>query len=166
MPLLMIFFFALAAHMESSLGNLFPGPQRSNAPPLPHCNSSTLMSVVLLPVRSRGGRRYFVSFLDDYTRFSKVYFISKKSEVFKCFQQYSAEATKLHGADVVKLLFGHSSAVKSLQIDGGGEYASQEFRTWCADRGITLSVTTPDTPHNSNAERLGGYSSKRPKPSC
>jgi len=128
--------------------------QRSTTAPLQLIHSDVCGP---FPVRSRGGRRYFVSFLDDYTRFSKVYFISKKSEVFKCFQQYSAEATKLHGADVVKLLFGHSSAVKSLRIDGGGEYASQEFRTWCADRGITLSVTTPDTPsHNSNAEHLGG----------
>ena len=35
---------------------------------------------------SLGGSRYFISFIDDYTRHMWIYLIEKKSEVFDCFQ--------------------------------------------------------------------------------
>ena len=34
---------------------------------------------------SLGGSRYFVSFIDDYTRHTWIYLIERKSEVFDCF---------------------------------------------------------------------------------
>ena len=33
---------------------------------------------------SLGGRRYFISFVDDYSRQTWMYLIEKKSEVFDC----------------------------------------------------------------------------------
>jgi len=35
-----------------------------------------------MPTESIGGRRYSVTFIDNYTRCCKVYFIRSKSEVF------------------------------------------------------------------------------------
>ena len=81
-----------------------------------------------------------------------VYFMAKKSEVFQKFREFSAVATKLHGADILKLRFQHSNAVQSLRVDGGGDN-----RAYCRSVGVTVSVTTPHTPeHNAKAERLGG----------
>ena len=57
----------------------------------------------------RGGFCYFVTFQDDYTKFAMVYFMAKKSEVFQKFREFSAVATKLHGADILKLHFQHSN---------------------------------------------------------
>ena len=85
-----------------------------------------------------------------------VYFLARKSEVFQKFHEFSAVATKLHGTNILKLRFQHSNAVQSLRVDGGGEYASNQFKLYCKQTGVKLSVTTPYTPvHNTKAERLG-----------
>ena len=84
--------------------------------------------------------------------------MAKKSEVFQKFQEFSAVATKLHGADILKLCFQHSNAVQTLRVDGGGEYSSNAFRAYCKSVGVTVSVTTPHTPeHNAKAECPGVY---------
>ena len=52
---------------------------------------------------SSAGLRYFVTFQDDFTQFSAVYFLANKSEVFQKFRELLASATKLHSTDIVKL---------------------------------------------------------------
>ena len=42
----------------------------------------------LMPTASIGGKRYFVTFIDDYTRCCRVYFIRSKSEVFEKFREF------------------------------------------------------------------------------
>ena len=41
----------------------------------------------LAKVASKGGSRYFVSFVDDYSRYAWVYFLKHKNEVFETFKQ-------------------------------------------------------------------------------
>ena len=41
-----------------------------------------------IPADSIGGRRYFVAFIDDYTRCCKVYFMKNKWEVFDKFKEF------------------------------------------------------------------------------
>jgi transposase InsO family protein len=44
--------------------------------------------------------------------------------------------------------------LKILRTDGGGEYNSNEFKEYCAEKGIIHEVTAPYTPqHNGLAER-------------
>ena len=38
--------------------------------------------------RSLGGGNYFVTFIDDFSRYMYVRIISRKSEVFRCFKEY------------------------------------------------------------------------------
>ena len=45
-----------------------------------------LMCGVLLEILSLGGSRYFVTFIDDFSRKVWVYFIKQKSEVFEKFK--------------------------------------------------------------------------------
>ena len=89
--------------------------------------------------------------------FSMVYFLARKSEVFQKVYEFSAVATKLHRTDILKLPFQHSNAVQSLRVDRGGEYTSNQFKLYCKQTGVKLSVTTPYTlVHNAKAVSLGG----------
>ena len=39
-------------------------------------------------VKTRRGKSYFITFIDDFTRFGHIYLISHKHEVISCFQNY------------------------------------------------------------------------------
>ena len=43
-------------------------------------------------VLTRGGRRYFVAFIDDYSKFCYTYLLKSKDEVIDWFKVYKAEA--------------------------------------------------------------------------
>ncbi|GJW94200.1 gag-pol polyprotein [Tanacetum coccineum] len=77
------------------------------------------------PVQSLGGAKYFVSFIDDYSRRCWVYPIKKKSDVFEVFKVYKAR---------VELDSGKK--IKCLRTDNGGEYTGDEFDTFCRQEGI------------------------------
>lgn len=90
------------------------------------------------------GSRYFVTFTDDYSRASMVYFMQHKSEVFEKFKEFVAMAEARHGKRLAKL-----------RADNGGEYISNELKAYCKEKGIELSYTVPHHPEmNPIAERL------------
>ncbi|GJR91241.1 retrovirus-related pol polyprotein from transposon TNT 1-94 [Tanacetum coccineum] len=96
------------------------------------------------PVQSLGGAKYFVSFIDDYSRRCWVYPIKKKSDVFEVFKVYKAR---------VELDSGKK--IKCLRTDNGGEYTGDEFDTFCRQEGIKRQFTTAYTPQqNGVAERM------------
>ena len=43
---------------------------------------------------SRGGKKYFITFIDDYTRFCYVYLLDSKDEAIDAFKQYKNEVEK------------------------------------------------------------------------
>ena len=47
-----------------------------------------------LNVQARGGYEYFVTFIDDYSRYGYVYLMQRKSETFEKFKEFTAEAEK------------------------------------------------------------------------
>ena len=86
----------------------------------------------------------FVSFTDDYSHFSMVFLINKKSEAFEKFREYKA---------IVEAKFGKKIAV--LRCDNGGEYLSKQQSEYYKKKGINLETTVPYTPQsNGVAERL------------
>lgn len=90
------------------------------------------------------GDKYFVTFIDDFTHFVTVYLIKCKSEVFKCFKQYKAAA---------EVQFNNK--ISLLRMDNGGEYTSNEFRTFCSTNGIKMEYTVPYNPQqNGVSERF------------
>ncbi|GJX23727.1 retrovirus-related pol polyprotein from transposon TNT 1-94 [Tanacetum coccineum] len=96
------------------------------------------------PVQSLGGAKYFVSFIDDYSRRCWVYPIKKKSDVFEVFKVYKAR---------VELDSG--TKIKCLRTDNGGEYIGDEFDLFCRQDGIKRRFTTAYTPQqNGVAERM------------
>ena len=87
-------------------------------------------------VRARHGGVYFITFIDDYTRFGHVYLISHKSEALECFRKY------------INLVENQlDKRIKMLRTNRGREYLSDEFKQLCDDKGIDRQLTIPRTPH-------------------
>ena len=97
-----------------------------------------------VPTRSRRGHFYWVSFVDDHSRFPAVYFITEKSDVFTMFKRYRAWAENVTGR-----------RIGILRDDKGGEYVSGDFDRYLADAGIRREHSIRDTPQQLGvAERL------------
>ncbi|GAU40628.1 hypothetical protein TSUD_190050 [Trifolium subterraneum] len=96
-----------------------------------------------MQVDSIGGNKYFVSFVDDFSRKIWTYLINKKSDVLSVFKKFKS---------VVERQSGHK--LKVLRTDGGGEYVSHDFAELCESEGIVHEVIPPYTPQqNGSAER-------------
>ena len=95
------------------------------------------------PVETLGKKRYYISFTDDYTRHTTVYFLHTKDEAFDSYRVYEAW-----------LSTQYKVRIKCLNSDRGGEYMSKEFSDHLKKAGTTRRLTVHDTPeHNGVAER-------------
>ena len=56
-----------------------------------------------LNVQARGGYEYFVTFIDDYSRYEYVYLIQRKSKTFGKFKEFLAEAKRQLGKSLLCL---------------------------------------------------------------
>ncbi|GJY24182.1 putative RNA-directed DNA polymerase [Tanacetum coccineum] len=104
-------------------------------------------------VASIGGSRYYVTFIDDNSRKVWVYFLKNKSEVFNTFKKWKAAVEN-----------ETNLRVKCLKSDNGGEYSSRDFIEYCAENGIRMLKTVPETPQqNGVAERMNRTLNERAK---
>ena len=93
-------------------------------------------------VQSRGGKKYFVTFIDDSTRFCYVYLLRSKDEAIESFIHYKNEVENQLG-----------KRIKRIRSDRGGEYVSP-FGEYCSNHGIIHETTAPYSPQqNGIAER-------------
>ena len=107
-----------------------------------------------MQVNSTGGSRYMLTFTDDYSRYTHVYFLKKKSEVLQKFKDFVALAENMSGNHVEKLNI-YTNNFKKFRTDNGGEYTSNEFQKYCSEKGIAREFTNPHTPEqNGVSERL------------
>ncbi|MCO5569788.1 hypothetical protein L7F22_023503 [Adiantum nelumboides] len=89
------------------------------------------------------GCRYFITFSDDYSRMTWVYFLKAKSEAFEVFLEFKVMVEKENGCHI-----------KCLCTDGGGEYMSHNFDDYLREQGIRRQITCRYTPQqNGVAER-------------
>ncbi|KAE8696959.1 hypothetical protein F3Y22_tig00110637pilonHSYRG00407 [Hibiscus syriacus] len=96
------------------------------------------------PITSLGRTKYFVSFIDDYSRRCWVYPIKKKKDVFSTFKKLKAR---------VELDSGNK--IKCFRTYNGGEYTSEEFDDFCRKEGIKRQFTVANTPQkNGVVERM------------
>jgi transposase InsO family protein len=77
------------------------------------------------PVISLGGARYFVSFIDDFSRRCWVYLIRRKVDVLAVFKTFKA-----------RVELESEKKIKCLRTDNGGEYTSDEFDNFYQYEGI------------------------------
>lgn len=96
-----------------------------------------------MKVASIGGSRYFITFIDDYTKYFSVYMMKNKDEALQKFKDFSL---------LVENQFG--SKIKKIRSDNGGEYINEEFDIYLKKCGISRNKTIPYTPQqNGVAER-------------
>ena len=94
--------------------------------------------------KSLSGCEYFMTFIDDKTRFTWVYMLKRKSQAFDKFLEWKAMAEKSTG-----------EKLKTLRSDNGGEYLSSDFQKYLLQEGIVHQRTVPKTPEqNGVAERI------------
>jgi hypothetical protein len=96
-----------------------------------------------LPSSSISGYVYYVSFIDDYSHKTWVYFLKSKDEMFIKFKEFKALIENISERNI-----------KIFRSNNGGEYTSNEFANFCKDVGIKKELTTPYNPQqNGVAER-------------
>ena len=89
---------------------------------------------------SLGNKRYYVTFIEDHSRYCYLYLVHSKNEALEMFKAYKTE---------VELQTGYK--IKRLRTDRGGEYMDEEYFRSC---GIIHERTAPYTPQqNGVAER-------------
>ncbi|KAL4348199.1 hypothetical protein GQ457_17G003570 [Hibiscus cannabinus] len=94
-------------------------------------------------IPSLGGNRYYLTFIDDYSRKCWVYVLKEKSEALAKFKEFKAVAEKQSG-----------QFVKILRSDRGSEYTKNLLEDFCKEHGIIHQLTVRYTPQqNGVAER-------------
>ena len=119
----------------------FPsGATRENG--MPELVHGDVFSLVL--VSSLGGSMYYVSFIDDFSRKTWIYFLRKKSKVFERFKKCKSLVENQT-----------EKRIKVLRNDNGGELCGMKFDQFCKNCGIEHKNTTPYTPQqNGVVERM------------
>ena len=94
--------------------------------------------------RTPYGYQYWMTLVDDYSRYKSVYLLKKKSDAFAAFKEFVAKSER-----------ELNLKVKELRDDKGGEYMGSDFDQYCKDNGISRQHTVKATPQqNPVAERL------------
>ncbi len=94
------------------------------------------------PVATKTGKRYFMSVIDDATRFATVMAIREKSDVEAVLRNYLAAAPT-------------GLRCRRLRSDQGGEYTGERVQELLRSAGIVHEATSSHTPeHNGVAERF------------
>lgn len=149
----------LARGIDFSNGDLTPcppcieGKQKSKSFPRGQAHRSVTKLDLIhtdlcgpMSVNSWGGCRYFITFTDDFTRKSFIYFLDRKD-------QTTVLNTFIDFKNLVENQTGLK--IKSVRSDNGKEYCNKSFENYFKQCGIVHETTVPYTPQqNGVAERL------------
>lgn len=87
---------------------------------------------------SNGNKKYFISFIDDFSRKTWVYFLHDKSEAFGIFKSFTALVET-----------ETSIRIEALRTDMGGEFMSRKFNEFCQWKEVRRELTTTITPQKN-----------------
>ena len=115
-------------------------------PPFPQSNWRASQKLQLIhtdlggpqPELSLKGSRYYIAFIDDFTRMCWIYFLRFKSEVAGVFWRFK---TWIENQCDFK--------IQVIRSDNGKEYVSDQFNSFCEEAGIEHHLTTPYTPQQN-----------------
>ncbi|WKA02171.1 hypothetical protein VitviT2T_020389 [Vitis vinifera] len=118
--------------------------------------SSTILEIIHTDICSLDmdshGQKYFISFIDDFSRYMYLYILHNKNEALDVFKVFKAEVEKQYGKQI-----------KIVRSDRGGEYYGRyledgqspgPFAKFLQEHGIVAQYTMPGSPdQNGVAER-------------
>lgn len=103
---------------------------------------------------SRNGYRYWITFIDDKSRHPWVYFLKRKSEAQKIYNQWKSDVQEYFDEEIEDIFFSRNF-VNFLRMDGGGEYCGNKFEAQLRKEGTIHETTAADTPEsNGLAEQM------------
>jgi hypothetical protein len=98
-------------------------------------------------ITSLSGFKWFVTFIDCYTRMTWIYMLRGKHEVLRCFQDFHKLVTNQFNAKI-----------RIFRTYNGKEYVNNDFVAYLSNHGIIHQTTCPNTPpQNGVAERKNRY---------
>lgn len=96
-----------------------------------------------IEVDTIGGKKYFLIFVDDYSRYTMIYLLTSKDEVVNKLKDF-----------VMSTSNKFNKMVKTIRSDNGTEYINQEVIDFLKDKGIKHQLTVPySSQQNGVAER-------------
>jgi transposase InsO family protein len=100
-----------------------------------------------MSVTSMKGASYYVTFIDDFSRKTWIYFMKTKDEVFSHFREFKTQVENMT-----------RKKIKVLRTDNGGEYTSSEFIDFCKEAGIKREKTVPYNPQQNGVVERKNWS--------
>lgn len=92
---------------------------------------------------SLNGCKYFIIFIDDFSRMCWIYFLKAKSEVAETFEKFKKQVENECGR-----------SIHIVRSDNGTEYTSASFRSICEESGVQHQFSVPYSPQqNGVSER-------------
>ena len=85
---------------------------------------------------TREGKKFYVTFIDDYSRFTRFYLFRNKDKAFNMFLSYKAEEENQL-----------DRKIKRIRSNRGGEYIP--LNDYCENEGIIHEVTPPYSPESN-----------------
>jgi transposase InsO family protein len=89
-------------------------------------------------VRSMGGKWYVLVIVDNYSRYSWVFFLESKDQVFEHFWLLA-----------LRLNNEHPNCLKAIRNDNGTEFRNAFFDGFCLELGIEQQFSTPRVPQQN-----------------
>ena len=131
-----------------------PKPKRDSLQPTPGEGASDVCGP--MQTASSSGKKYMVTFVDDFSCSCATYFMAHKSDTLVMFQEFQAKVTGESGEQI-----------GMLKTNGGGEYRSNESAQYLMKQQIEHEVTVPDSPEmNGLAERMNRIILEKAKCMC
>ena len=90
----------------------------------------------------KGGKKFYITFIDDYSRYTRVYLLKNKDEARDAFIKYKNEVENQL-----------SKKIKKLRTDKGEEYESNPFNSFYEDHGIVHKTTSPYFPESNGVAK-------------
>ena len=128
------------------LGKISRKPFKSSDHMKTSCPGEIIHSDIMGPFSTPGlkGHRYFVTYIDHFSRFATVALLKNKSKQLENMKGFIAAFNNQHNV-----------TIKQVQTDNGGEYISRATKTFLESRGIHHRLTAPgDSESNGIAERI------------
>jgi Integrase core domain len=105
------------------------------------------------PTATRNGHVYFISFIDNYSRYGYIYLIKEKAQVLDIFKSFKSEVELQLNKRIKDVRSYHGGEYYGCS-DGSGEQRPGPFAKFLEDNGIVPQYTMPGSPAmNGVAER-------------